>query len=112
MSQKINNASKKGKVSYGKNVVLSVVALAVKEISGVASLHGKGVRTETVGKTINVDVFVNLIIGSSVSDVAFRVQENIKRSVESMTEYKVGKVNFNVLGVVLGSEAEAEFSVS
>ena len=107
----MKSTKSKGRVSYGKNVVLSIVTLAVKEISGVASLAGKGVRTETVGNKINVDVFVNLNIGSSVSDVAFKVQENIKRSVESMTEYKVGTINFNVLGVV-GHDPDTEYSVS
>jgi len=108
MAVKKYSSSFNGNVSYGKNVLLSIVSLAVKEISGVASLQGKGVRTEVVGKTVNVDVFVNLRIGSSVTDVAFRVQENVKRSVESMTEYKVGAINVTVLGVVFDKEPETE----
>ena len=41
-------------------------------------------------------------------DVAFRVQENIKSSVESMTEYKVEAVNVHVVGVNF-SEVESDF---
>ena len=54
-----------------------------------------------------IDVFLNVYFGYSVNDVAFKVQENIKRSVESMTEYKVDSVNVHVVGVVFDSEQEA-----
>ena len=49
---------------------------------------------------VYVDVFVNVLFGYSVKDVAFRVQENIKSSIESMTEFKVAAINVNVVGVV------------
>lgn len=93
------NANFTGDVTYGRNVLSSIIVLAVQEIKGVASLCGKGIRTEVVGKGINVDVFINVTFGESCSDVAFRVQENIKRSVETATEYRVGVVNVNILGV-------------
>jgi uncharacterized alkaline shock family protein YloU len=85
--------------SYGRNVVRSIIALAAKEIGGVASLHGKGIRAEVHGKNIKVDVYVDIEYGYSVPDVAFRIQENIKRGVETMTEYKISTVNVNILSV-------------
>ena len=96
------NLNSSGNVTYGHNVVMSIIALAAQEIKGVVSLAGKGLRTEQVGDTINVDVFIDVQFGSSCGDVAFRVQENIKRSVESMTNYIVGVVNVNILGVTFG----------
>lgn len=93
------NSNFSGEVNYGHNVVVKIVSLAVQEIKGVTTLQGKKVRTEVSGDTINVDVYINVAFGVSCSDVAFRVQENIKRSVESMTSYKVGTVNVNILGV-------------
>lgn len=98
------NANFMGDVTYGRNVVMSIISLATQEIKGVACLQGKGVRTETIGKTINVDIYINVNIGSSCSDVAFKVQENIKRSVESMTEYKIGVINVNILGVTFKNQ--------
>ena len=53
----------------------------------------------TSGDTINIDVYIDVIIGFSCAEVAYRVQENVKRSVESMTNLKTGTVNVNVLGV-------------
>ena len=93
------NSDFTGEVTYGHNVVMSIVGLAAQENKGVVGLQGKGIRTETIGNTINVDVFVNVEFGVKCSDVAFRVQENIKRSVETMTSFKVGVVNVNIMGV-------------
>ena len=95
------NANFTGDVSYGRNLISSIIVLAVREIKGVASLQGKGIRTEMFGNTVNVDVFINVEFGVSCSDVAFRVQENIKRSVETMSKYKVGVVNVNILGLTM-----------
>ncbi|MDR1094166.1 MAG: Asp23/Gls24 family envelope stress response protein [Clostridiales bacterium] len=89
---------------YGRNVVRDIIALAAKEISGVANLHGRGIRAELSGKVINVDVYLVIEFGYSVPDVAYRVQDNIKRSVETMTEYSIDTVNVSVLGVRFHNE--------
>ena len=93
------NADLTGKVNYGHKVVMSIISLATMEIRGVASLQGKGIRTDTVGDLINIDVYIDVMIGFSCAEVAYRVQENIKRSVESMTHLRAGTINVNVLGV-------------
>lgn len=114
----------KDNVTYKKNVVISIVSLATQEISGIASISRKSVSIlkSAFSKNINrgiivdfddnnnakIDVFVNVKFGCSVKDVAFRVQENIKSSVESMTEYKVEAVNVHVVGVNF-SEVESDF---
>ena len=108
-------ATEEGNVSYKRNVVLSIVNLATQEINGVASListavsrlkrlfnnnYHRGVIIEFVDNAVYVDVFINVLFGFSVRDVAFRVQENIKSSIESMTDFKVEAINVNVTGVV------------
>lgn len=95
------NANFTGDVTYGRNLISSIIVLAVQEINGVASLQGKGIRTDMNGNTVNVDVFINVEFGVSCSDVAFRVQENVKRSVETMSKYKVGVINVNILGITM-----------
>ena len=93
------NADFTGKVNYGHKVVVSNISLAAQEIRGVTGLQGKRIRTETSGDTINIDVYLDVMIGFSCADVAYRVQENIKRTVETMTNYKNGMINVKVLGV-------------
>ena len=109
-------------VSYDKNVVHSIISLATKEIGGIASLNAgisfvkrmfgrnkyfKGISLEYDKSRIFIDVYVNVYFGYSVNDVAYKVQENIKRSVESMTDFKVDSVSVHVAGVVFDEEQEA-----
>jgi len=108
--------SEEGSLSYKRNVVMSIVKLATQEISGIASLSNNGfsmlkrmfnskyqrgvIIDFGEDDDVYVDVFVNVVFGYSVKDVAFRVQENIKSSIESMTDFKVEAINVNVTGVV------------
>ncbi len=113
----------KDNVSYKKNVVISIVSLATQEINGIASISRNSVSAikSAFNKNVNrgiiidfdhenvfIDVFVNVKFGYSVKDVAFRVQENIKSSVESMTDFKVEEVNVHVVGVTF-NELESDF---
>lgn len=94
-----------GSTIYGKNVILSIITLAAKEITGVVSLQGRGVKIEIdENNNISVDVFLKILYGHNVSNVAFCVQENIKRSIETMSVYKVNTINVNVLEVGFGEE--------
>ena len=49
--------------------------------------------------TKNLPDINDVKIGFSCADIAFNVQENIKRSIESMTNLKTGTINVNILGV-------------
>lgn len=119
----IEDEKSKDNVTYKRNVVISIVSLATQEISGVASISrtavsaiksalskniSRGIIVEFEDNVVSIDVFVNVKFGSSVKDVAFRVQENIKSSVESMTEFKVGTVNVHVVGVTF-NENDSDF---
>ena len=113
----------KDNVTYKKNVVISIVSLATQEINGVASISrsavsairsalskhiNRGIIVDFENNSATIDVFVNVKFGYSVKDVAFRVQENIKSSVESMTEFKVMAVNVHVVGVTF-NETDSDF---
>lgn len=113
---------KGGKVSYQRSVVIQIIELAAKEIAGVASFainaksaikgivsrkYKKGIYLNFTEEGIETTVYLNALFGHSVSDVAYRVQENIKKSVESMTEYKVQKINVIIVGVAFQAEESA-----
>ncbi|MBQ7352075.1 MAG: Asp23/Gls24 family envelope stress response protein [Clostridia bacterium] len=104
----------KGSVTYGSDIVLSVINLATKEIAGVSSIVTKfgsalkrwfsnnyydGVKVSYVKNAMNVDVYINVCFGYNVTEVAFRVQENIKNSLSGMIDIKISKINVHVLGV-------------
>lgn len=119
----IDDEKSKDNVTYKKNVVMSIVSLATQEINGIASISrnsvsavrsmfnkniNRGIVVDFNESQVSIDVFVNVKFGYSVKDVAFRVQENIKSSVESMTEFKVSNVNVHVIGVTF-SDIDSDY---
>lgn len=98
MSSKRNNLFSSG-VTYGHNVLRSVIRLAAQEISGVESVCGRGVRCYIMGDSIDADVYIEVNSEVSCSDIAYKVQDNIKKTVETMTDYKMGVINVNIISV-------------
>lgn len=111
-----NNIKKqaKGNVTYSSNIVLSVINLATQEIAGVSGIVTKfssilkrwfsnnyyeGVKITYNKDAMNVDVYINVCFGYNVTEVAYRVQENIKNSLSGMIDIKINKINVHVLGV-------------
>ncbi len=56
------------------------------------------VHTDDGGKVI-LDLFVVVRYGSKISDVAWNIQENVKKEVENMTGAVVNAVNIHITGI-------------
>lgn len=112
--KEVINKNNKGKVSCNRDILLSIVNLASKEIAGVSSLrenlssgikklfsnnYTDGVKITNLDDGVIVDIYLNVWFGYSVNDVAYRVQENVKNGISAMMEIKVNSVNVHVLGV-------------
>ncbi len=109
------NSNQRGRVSYNKTILLSIINLAAKEINGVAGLctnfggsklgrlfstnYYEGVKITSSSEGLNIDVYINIYANNSVADVSCRVQENVRNSVISMTEANVKSINIHVVGV-------------
>ncbi len=93
------NFGSAGGVKYGSNIAQSIIELAVQEINGVAGLAGSGVVIRRNGNVLNVDISLNVAQNESCPEVSYKIQENVKRSVETMTVYRLGKININILAV-------------
>lgn len=96
--------------------VLSIVAgLAASEVNGVYAMSGgiregltdmlgkqnfsKGIKVETEGHSVRVEVHVIITYGYNIPDVAIKLQEKVKESVEAMTGFEVTAVDIHVEGV-------------
>ena len=97
--------------------VISVIAgVAVSEVPGVAQMSGgfaggisevlsgkknlsKGIKVDAEEKNVKIDVNIIVEYGSRIPDVAFEIQNRVKKSVENMTGLKVSEVNVHVQGV-------------
>ena len=103
-------------IKISDDVVAVIAGVAASEVPGVAGMAGgfAGGITEVfsgkknLAKGIKVDIaenevkiVVNIIVeyGSRIPDVAFEIQNRVKKSVEGMTGLKVEEVNVHVQGV-------------
>ncbi len=99
------------------NDVIAVIAgVAVSEIAGVSAMSGgiaggitealkgkknlaKGIKVDATEKQAKIDVNIIVEYGTRIPDVAYEIQNRVKKSVEAMTGIKVSEVNVHVQGV-------------
>ena len=121
--QNINNEEIKeqtGEITENIQIADDVVAIiagkAVSEVTGVAGMSGgfaggitevlsgkknlsKGIKVEVTEKTAKIDVNIIVEYGVRIPDVAFEIQNRVKKAVEAMTGLNVSSVNVHVQGV-------------
>jgi len=104
-----------GVVKISEDVVSVIAGIAAGEVAGVTGMSGglvgdmveilgkrslsKGVKVEVGEREAAIDLFVVLDYGVRIPEVAQKIQENVKRSVEIMTGLEVVEVNIHVQGV-------------
>ncbi len=99
-----------GKIVYNAGIVQNIVALAVAEVEGTIPAQGKknGISLYLEKDGIYADVSVIVKYGYNVPELAYRIQQSVKQSVENMTHYKVAEVDVHVLDVVFCEPTPAE----
>lgn len=106
-----------GQVKISNDVIATIAGLAALEVDGVETtstftdklLKNNGVKIQIEDEDVNLDVMVIIEYGVSIQDTAFKVQENVKNTVETMTGLKVSQVNIHVQGISFKKEkAEKE----
>ena len=100
---------KSGKVVYNAGIVRGIVALAINEVDGAQPLSGKrnGISLYIEKDGIYADVSVIVKYGYDVPELAYRIQRSIKQNVETMTKYKVAKVDVHVQDVIFETAPRA-----
>ena len=58
----------------------------------------KGVKVEVGEEQAAVDLFVVVEYGVRIPDIAWQIQENVKRAIETMTGLEVVEVNVHIQG--------------
>ena len=96
-----------GKTIYNAGIVHNIVVLAVGEVEGAMPLPGKknGISLYIEKDGIYADVSVVVKYGYNVPELAYRIQQSVKQSVENMTCYKVAEVNVHICDVTFESAA-------
>ena len=103
-------------IQISSDVVAVIAGVAVSEVQGVSGMSGgfaggitevlsgkknlaKGIKVDIEGDIAKIDVNIIVEYGSRIPDVAFEIQNRVKKSVENMTGLKVEEVNVHVQGV-------------
>ena len=103
-------------IQISSDVVAVIAGVAVSEVQGVSGMSGgfaggitevlsgkknlaKGIKVEIDEDKAKIDVNIIVEYGSRIPDVAFEIQNRVKKSVENMTGLKVQEVNVHVQGV-------------
>ena len=103
-------------IQISSDVVAVIAGVAVSEVQGVSGMSGgfaggitevlsgkknlaKGIKVDIEEDTAKIDVNIIVEYGSRIPDVAFEIQNRVKKSVENMTGLKVEEVNVHVQGV-------------
>lgn len=103
-------------IQISNDVVAVIAGVAVSEVQGVSGMSGgfaggitevlsgkknlaKGIKVDILDDTAKIDVNIIVEYGSRIPDVAFEIQNRVKKSVENMTGLKVEEVNVHVQGV-------------
>lgn len=123
MDEEVKNEVDLGIVKISDEVVGVISGIAATEIEGVlgmsASLVGgiteiltgkknlsKGVKVNVGENSASIDLYIVVEYGIKILEVSKKIQENVKKAVESMTGLTVSAVNVHVQNVILPKTEE------
>ena len=103
-------------IQISSDVVAVIAGVAISEVQGVAGMAGgfaggisevfsgkknlaKGIKADINDGKAKLDVNIIVEYGSRIPDVAFEIQNRVKKAVENMTGLVVEEVNVHVQGV-------------
>ena len=110
------NVTPDSSVVISEDVVSVIAGVAVSEVPGVVDTAGgfaggisevlsgkkklsKGIKVEVGEKETKIDVNIIVEYGSRIPDVAFEIQNRVRKAVKEMTGLEVLEVNVHVQGV-------------
>ena len=122
------NSSTGGCVYFASDVICTIAGLALTEIEGVANVVRyaglrndknvkknavniknltKGIRADVKENTVAISINAIIEYGYSVPEVSKSIQENVKKTVETMTGMTVDTVDVHVTGLNFDKENSA-----
>lgn len=109
------NTEQYGDIKISDEVIATIASVATKEIEGISGLSlsiageiaskfvkknlSKAIKVSSDDGNLTIDISVIVKYGIRIPDISWEVQENVKKSVESMSGLKVEKVNIIIAGV-------------
>lgn len=94
-------------IKISNDTIATYASIAISNVQGVYAMAGgifsksstKGIKVDVGEKNTKIDINIIVNYGARIPDVAFEIQNSVKKIVEDMTGLKVLEVNVNVSGV-------------
>lgn len=113
-----------GTVRISNDVLATITGIAASEIDGVAGMAGsfmeniserlgrhdlgRGIKIETRGEEVTIEVFINVEYGCRIPDMARQLQRNVKETVENMTDLRVQAINVHIQDLMFDADEKKE----
>ncbi len=111
-------------IKISDEVIETIASVAVSEIEGVSSMGtgfvdgiarritkksmSAGIKASVNDNTVGVDISIVVKYGVRIPEVAWNVQDAVKKEIELMTGLTVEKVNVKVVGIDIPDEDSKE----
>lgn len=118
----MENIFDNGNIKISDDVISTIATIAVSEVNGVHGMGGsftgdiverlskksmtKGVKINMENNDVTLDLSVVLKYGVRIPEVAWNIQENVKKTIESMSGLNVVKVNVRIVGIEVENNSE------
>ena len=110
-----------GNIKISVDVVSEIASIAASEIEGVSGMYSsfvegvaqrlgakknasQGVRVDIADNSAEIDLYLVVMYGVKIPELAWNVQEKVKQSVEEMTGLTVEAVNIHIESIDFGTE--------
>ena len=126
MSEEMENrAQENGQITYANEVISTIVTVATLEVEGISGITGGGaisgiitrgrtprcVKVDVKGDQVSVDISVSVDYGIPIQKVGRNCQENVRKSIETMTGLKVERVDLHVVSVSFEKENQEQKAI-
>ena len=110
-----------GNIKISVDVVSEIASIAASEIEGVSGMYSsfvegvaqrlgakknasQGVRVDIADNSAEIDLYLVVMYGVKIPELAWNGQEKVKQSVEEMTGLTVEAVNIHIESIDFGTE--------
>ena len=110
-----------GAIRVHNSVIAAIARLAALKVPGVVEMSGSfaeglvsmmskasfdhGIRVDMEDQKVNLDLHIVIAFGVRIPQVAWRIQNDVRKAIEDMTGKKIGLINVIVQGVKLPEPA-------
>jgi len=101
-------------LSISEEVISTLAERVITAVAGVHSLNGgimgginnmlgkkasQGIKVDINGNEISMDVYITVEYGVKIPDIAWEIQDKVKKELENMTGMIVTTVNVHIQGI-------------